>query len=189
MTDQYLDSAFPNHWGLNLEPWTPEIYLQPSILIVSWDRVPPGLDLSLLHSAWNYMSAPLGLATIATLTLLHPVIYELSGSFHLFQFLGNALKFSVCRFYISVWQKWSWVERWLSSYRRLLLLHKFLASVFWLTTTCNSNFKTSDALFWPPQALHACDIHTFKLNECWSILFLLYFYEWNFFLGFIFSTY
>lgn len=31
------------------------------------------------------MPAPLGLATIATLTLLHPVICEFSSSFHLFR--------------------------------------------------------------------------------------------------------
>jgi hypothetical protein len=40
--------------------------------------------------------------------------------------------------------------------------HKWVPSthIQWLITACNSGFRGSDALFWPPCVLHTCGTHT-----------------------------
>lgn len=73
----------PHHRGLKLEPG--RCSQLSCVFIPSWDQVPAWTWVTVLLPETGIMPAPLGLATIATLTLLHPVICEFCGSFHFFR--------------------------------------------------------------------------------------------------------
>lgn len=63
------------------------------------------------------------------------------------------------------------LERWFNALERWLLLQRAMYGSglgltnnhMMLTTTCNSTFMGSDALFWLAQALH-----TFGTQACWQ---------------------